>query len=241
MTNSTSERTFDVEAHLKQRAENESLVMVELGHGNYPVFKQQPFEFTGQRAYIGIEAGMRSGRRRAEIRAKAWRRQNAGTSAFFVVQSIGKGKPKGDFRNHTERWLGNYDPRTILPDDAADELFLSNVFCDPFVAHSVTNTGRLSAETSRLLAPEGTMVLRETATPDYVQFLEQALPKLGLSVLGQVHSSNAVTWAKLEEVYGTHKDRRDLELSSDSYYLFLGHSSVANHNGEAPLETTVAV
>lgn len=215
--------SFEIEPYLGQRAGNPSFVMVEIGHGFYPLVDQQA-DLQGQRAYIGIEAGMRSvgGWQATEARSDDMRRQYADRNAFFLTHDLGQGEVIEDFVTGDMQYRGEFKPETILPDGAADEIVASNVFCDPLIAYNFRYTTELLAEMARLISPMGTIVLRETITPWKVKFIEEFTARvMGLEILRKVSPSDQETWAKLEEVFGTHKDVEDFKTYDSSYYLFL--------------------
>ncbi len=175
--------------YLEQRARDPSFVMVELGHGRYPMVGQQPHDFTGQQAYIGIETGMRDD-------------------------------------SSDEYWDGEFDPATILPDGAADEVVASNVFCDPLIGMEWAYTKRMLGETARLVADNGVIVLRETITPWKVVWMDdKTLAEAGLETVERIRPEDTTEWENLEQVYGTHSGIIEYNPYPSAYYLFLAKAA----------------
>lgn len=212
---------FNVDTYLDSRANNPSFVMVEIGHAGLPVAYQQAPGFTGQRAYIGIEAWLRDlWGRQQDRKIDQHRTLGQGQNIFYIAQSLG-GIVNYDDENLKNSWYdGEYDPVTLLPEAAADEVFISNVFCDPHVAYSPDATSKLLAEAARLVDPNGLIVLRETTTPNKaVCFTNRLIDTTGLKTEGLVRSSDTEIWEKLETFYKAEPAKMEPKLGS--YYLFL--------------------
>lgn len=211
---------FEILDYLEERALNPSFVMAELGYGRLPIVGQQPHSFTGQQAYIGIEAGMR-GRASAEKRALRLREEHSGINAFFLMHSLGEGRIKGKRFGNT-RYRGDFDTETILPERAADEVVVSNVFCDPLIARDQGRTIALLQEAARLVTPAGKVVLRDNVSPEAVEHIHHhSLRRAGLEAVRRIRPSDTGDWKDLEQVYGTHYDVHDFHPPPESYYLFL--------------------
>lgn len=219
-------RDFDLETYLDWRAQDPAFVMVEFGHGDYPVAYDQPGGFTGQRAYIGLEAWLRHPLGPIQLSLiEELQDKHQGQNIIYLDQSLGKhgesnrqtvGRPSKT--SDRETFIGPYDPVTILPDGAADELFLSNVFGDGHVAHSIQRSRLLLAEVSRLTAENGLVVIREGFTPD------KARPRLSAKMIEQAglqkvtrYTPRSKMWDQLEELYGA-SSRYD---KKKSFYQFL--------------------
>jgi hypothetical protein len=216
---------FDAQAHLAARAANPSFTMVEMGHDWLPVAEHQPTAFTGQRVYIGIEAWLRDpyGAKRSGLVEKT-ADIRASQNVFFMAQDLG-GEVCRDSDETPSWYSGEYDTQTVLPDGIADEVFMSNVFCDPHIAHYGDRTERLLTEVARLTADGGKIVLRETITPQYVRLLSSPrnplVRQLGLQVEARVAPNEEEAWGQLEEVYEADRSCAFLEPRLDSYYLLL--------------------
>ena len=78
---------FEVGRYLESRAENPDFVMVEIGHGANPVASRQPFEFTGGRAYIGIEGWLRYPE--SSFKEQTDYTDRKGKNIFFISQDLG--------------------------------------------------------------------------------------------------------------------------------------------------------
>lgn len=216
---------FSVDTYLDRRATNPSFVMVEIGHGGLPVAYQQNPGFTGQRAYIGIEAWLRDRwNRQRDRKVDQHNALRQGQNIFYVAQKLG-GSVLYDEDNPRYSWYeGEYDPKTLLPDGTADEVFLSNVFCDPHIADSRDATTRLLSEAVRLAESSGMIVLRETITPHKTVYLTSRLiDDYGLRVEGGVIPSDENAWSKLEELYKAEPSK--MGPSYGSYYLFLSKTT----------------
>lgn len=212
---------FNVDTYLDSRANNPSFVMVEIGHAGLSVAYQQTPGFTGQRAYFGVEAWLRDewGRQR-ERQEEQHKALGDGQNIFYIAQELG-GVACYDEEDPRYSWYdGEYNPKTSLPDSIADEVFISNVFCDPHVAYSPDATSKLLAEAVCLVDPNGLIVLRETITPGKVGFLTNSLVHTtNLKVEGVARPTNYGIWDKLEEAYNA--EPRKHAPSLGSYYLFL--------------------
>lgn len=219
-----AEAGFEVKDYMQQRAENPSLVMVEIGHANLPVAYQQPFSFTEQRAYIGIEAWLRGGKTGL---AKMKRDNPAGQNIFYISQDTG-GKATVNPYVPAE-YEGPFDTQTRLPDKAADEVFASNVFTDPLVGEDEERSSKLLAEVSRIIDDDGVIVLKETATPEHSTYIrnEEFLALFGLQVAAVAKRDrwwrNSL-WRKLEYAYKHPRDLGENDYTK-SFYLFLTKNS----------------
>lgn len=196
-TNSSPD--FSVDKYLKTRAENPDFVMVEIGHGNFPVAFQQG-GFTGDRAYIGVEAWLRDlcGKKNY---VESLRQQRGEQNIFFIDHdTIGTTDwscdPDGGFLEYT----GSYSAETILPPGTANEVFLSNVFGDPHVAFS-GGSEALVKETSRLAKLGGFVIIRETITPHFLQLSVDQVENSGLEVTKIVTQEDEHEWQALQELY----------------------------------------
>ena len=198
---------FDFKAYARHRTQNPNFIMVEFGHGLRPVAYRQPAGFTGQRAYVGVEAGLREAKLHARAQLGVLQAKYPDENITYIDQDLNKNG------NRVERilsrlmrpigFVGLYDPSTILPDGAADEVFLSNVFGDPQVANSKVRTQRLLDEVSRVTAEKGMVVIRETITPTVAQasLTGAALQNAGLQTAGS-YTQEDQCWDHLEGVYG---------------------------------------
>ena len=213
---------FNLGAYLEQRNQSHNFVMVEFGHGLRPAAFRQSVEFTDQRVYIGIEPWLRNSRSNGERRLYHLQAENSEQSISFIDQDLDKGGTRTQRRlsrvGRVLGFVGLYDPSTILPDGAADEILLSNVFGDPQVAGSKKRTKRLLDEVGRLTAEQGMVVIRETITPLNAQ---HSLTKIALQNAGlkaaKCYSPTDEKWESLEAVYGAGKRY----WHSDRFYQFL--------------------
>lgn len=100
-------------------------------------------------------------------------------------------------------------------------MFVSNVFCDPFLAHHGSRTEKLLTEIHRILDPAGVVILRETITPDYVNEIDtELLESIGLqpTAVKTLKDTEPNLWDKLEARYD---GQRYSDIHKNSYYLFL--------------------
>lgn len=217
-------RDFDLTDYLDLRDHNPTFVMVEFGYGDYPVAFAQPGGFTGQRAYIGIEAWLRHPSGPVEFDMTKVKDQDRYQNIIYLYQGLGK--PGESNRQTVGRhpanpdkriFIGPYDPTTVLPDGAADEFVLSNVIGDGHIAHSLQRSRKLMAEASRLTDPNGVMVIRETMTPLKARqrLTANMLQRVGLQVVAE-HVPGDAMWDRLEGLYSS-SDRHQ----PTSFYQFL--------------------
>jgi hypothetical protein len=208
-------QVFNVQDYMGNRDVREDFVIVELGHNAVPIARNQQ-NLTGNRAYIGVEAWIRD-------RKHSHYLQHLGDSAlkntFFIDQYLYPEMEHATDRlsHDAEVFSESYDPTTILPNNAADELFLSNVFGDPHIYASPDRPRLLLQEATRLLAPNGTMVIRETLTPHFPQ---SALTDAGLHIVHrQDYGDNEIFWGELESVFNG--GNRFALVEPTSFYLFI--------------------
>jgi hypothetical protein len=199
--------TLDIAEYFKFRTEREDFVMVEIGHGAKPAAFADPDNFSGGRAYIGIEAWLRDplNLKRDVIDLRPYKNRNI----FFIDRSTVKTNIDGFS-----------DTFAILPDSSADELLLANLLGDPEVVHGSINNANILSESRRLIGQVGKLVIRETVTPVVIGSQLELLTSAGLQTEAIVRPDNAEAWSKLEEVYGS--GGFHIFEHPDSYYIFAG-------------------
>jgi hypothetical protein len=215
---------WDVQYYLAERAVRASFMMVEIGHGGEPAAYCQP-NLSGQRAYVGVEAWLRDaqGKKREHLRSLEAKRpdQNVAFIDHNVDPDTTPPLPADPARMRHSR---PYKPRTILPDEAADEVLFSNVFGDPHVADSSKRTANLLREARRLVDEEGIIVIRETITPEsaMLRLTDETLEDTGLQSVAR-HWYPSRRWQQLEKTYaGKGLDRFPKPMN---FYQFLARIS----------------
>jgi hypothetical protein len=185
---------LDVQAYLAERNIQESFVLAEIGHQNIPIAPLQ-HNLNGQRAYVGVEAWFGSmpgqGLRRAI-------EQTSGKNASFVRQHVATGVTRNEVSGD---WMDLYDPTTVLPDAAADEVFMGNVFGENNLYSDRKRTVHLAQEAARLIGENGMLVVRETTTPDFAKLDDVQLARAGLVAVHRESFSTAPIWRQLEQTY----------------------------------------
>jgi hypothetical protein len=219
----TAERApgaFDVDQYIAQRNADPDFLLIELGHRVSPIAFQQPVGFNGKRAYIGIEAWLRDiyGIEQKHV-ASLTDTHRGDQNIFFMPLFVNDGN---DGRFH--RTSDEYDPRISLPTGVASEIFMGNVFGDPHIHGGSDRTENLLAEVARLAKLGGTVVIRETITPEYTHLAKRLLEINGLRKAYEVGPGNKETWEKLEAIFAGHHGQHDPLPSS--FYMFL--SRIAN-------------
>jgi len=215
---------FDVDAYLDRRDRDWSFIMVEFGHGPRPAAFRQPVGFTGQRAYIGIEPWLYRPRPSEKYEMQILQAEHAGENISFIDQDLDiNGNRIQRILSRIIRPLGGvglYDVSSVLPDEAADEILLSNVFGDRNFFASKERTQRLLHETNRLLAMQSVMVIRETMTPLEARrsLTEEVLQNAGLEIVGDCTPADQA-WESLEAVYGS--GRTFKAAAEQRFYQFL--------------------
>lgn len=212
---------FSVVEYLRARAEQLDFAMVEFGHDTLPVAHLQPFAFTGQRLYVGLETWLRDDGcyKHESLLARKVEYAKDG-NIFFLHHDVGS-----EVRRDEEgTWItGEYDPATALPTELADEVLLSNVFGDPHISCHSKKVGALLAEAARITKPGGCVVIREAITPTHSDHtLTEALIKdLGLVKSAVVKFADQTSeWAELEKLYKA--EPIDLyPYPQSSFYYFL--------------------
>jgi len=211
---------FNPFMYLSEREKQSDFVMVEFGHRLRPIaYKPEAF-FIDQRCYAGVEAW----HYHDDIdRLEALAAKFPGRNVAFIEPNFGSSDELwNDFLPECEE--GPYSPGTILPDGAADEVFLSNVFGDPLLAGSKQGTSRLLHETGRILNERGVVVVRETLTPEYASrsLTLEMIAGAGLrkATAWRPNGSKWIEhiWSRLEDVY---KPPGSSSWAHDSFYQFL--------------------
>lgn len=206
-------------SYLAQREQKDAFVMVEFGHDALPVAFKHPHTFTGGRAYIGYEAWLRDPRGEKRATVQDLHASNGGNerNIHFQTLSLGGTVRSANDRGAIERWYeGDYNPSTPLPDSSVEEVFIGNVFGDPYVANVRERTDALLEEATRILAEDGTLVVRETITPFRTMGnFEASVAASGLSARARVTPRDA-EWDALE-----HHFSNDRIHTLGSYYLLL--------------------
>ena len=203
--------------------------MVEIGHNTHPVAFQQPFQFTGGRAYIGVEAWLREGQGELEDTVAILTRQ--GHNIVFLTQDIGGGVYSDrtiptDEEAFFTWYEGPYNTRTPLSDGAGDEVFLGDVATDPHIGENEEFSTKLLTEVSRLAGSEGMIVLREHKTPHRSTYIldEEFLALFGLSKVGFVTRDNPEDWARLHPVYRGDISSEE-KYPEKSFFMFLAKTA----------------
>jgi len=217
-----SENTFDLPGYLERRSSSSSFSFVEIGHRATPIAPHIP-DLTGERTYVGIESWLRdqSPYGGFSYLASELRLAAKGTTAAYLHNKL-SGEiaydPGDEYYEHS--WYdGEYDPETPLPDGVADELFMGNVLCDPQPGWSSRkDKDRLLREVTRLLAPTGVLVTRETITSREARISRNRYIEAGLLPVGYYGPYLTDEWRRLEITY----QGKTLErYSSSDHYLFL--------------------
>lgn|GEM_PF-3027672 len=225
--NSPVEPSFDLSEHLESRIKDPNFIMIEIGHDSLPVAYQQPFEFRGKRAYIGLEAWLRDpiGVKKECIRELRETVEN-GQNVFYMSYDTGGVIERDGYEEEGgySWYRGNYDTSSILPKEVAQEVFISNVFCDPHIASSKERTTSLLSEAARVIDAGGIIVLRETITPEKVMHLnENLLKKLSLKIQKTIVPESLAEWELLETIYKA--EPYPVRPETGSYYMFLSKDS----------------
>ncbi len=230
MRGETASPSFNIEQYLESRDQNPHFVMVEVGHGSIPVAYQQPEGFTGKRAYIGLEAWLRSPKQDGYVYLqKKIGKKALDQNIFYMSYDVGgeiRREPRFDMPDDTW-YLGPFETQSLLPDQTANEVYASNVFCDPHISYHRGRTETLLGEMTRILDDNGVIILHETITPTFVSEIDQEmLDGLGLKLLAiEEQVSKNPLWDTLQDRYdGSHEFIRNL-AHPNSFYLFLGKNT----------------
>lgn len=207
---------FSVDSYLEARAQSPNFVMVEYGYRENPAALVADADFTNNRAYIGVDAHIRDPIGEASSSLKKRLNRVEGQNVFFVDQDLG-GTLLFDDPELGCDYVGKYDAQTILPDNVADEVFASNVLCDPMVADYQDRTYSFVAELARVTSGAGYIVLRETISPREVRFLDEAIGIFGLEKVMTVEPDSS-EWETLERSYSPHLIS---VMAKSSYYMYL--------------------
>lgn len=211
---------FSIEEYLAQRDDaGRTFTMAEIGHGGVPVAFKQPVPFAGERTYIGLENWMRGDKSWTQ---RLMAKRSFDDNVFFMNYESGGAVHSASEGGRVERWYsGPFDTESLLPDESCDEVFASNVFCDPYLAYSRERTQKLLHEMQRVTAKDGMIVLRETITPVFVDEIDTTmLLEIGLQPvhIEDVECADPETWGMLEERYNGESMH---DRYPGSYYLFL--------------------
>lgn len=205
---------------LAARDENLKFVMAEFGHYDIPVAFQQPEPFTGDRAAIGIETWFRDYHGKAREAVEKQRdADDLEQNIFFLEYNAGLSMCY-DSLGRIISSSGKFRPETVLPDEAVDETFASNVFGDENMANSRENTLSMLGEMSRLTSEEGRIVIRETISPRANPFLTKELfEESGLKLDLIIIQDATDDWERLEEVYNA--ENAGHAIMPFSFYMIL--------------------
>lgn len=210
---------FEVGEYLESRSQNPNFIAVEFGHREKPIAFSEATDFTGDRAYIGIEANLRNGYGFMCLDDMVSESGLEDSNVFFIDHVVGRIKSGWD----DVEIDGDYQAETILPPDIANEVFAGNVVCDPIVAHNEKRTNSFIEELARVVAPAGRIILRETITPKEIKYLKSALAISGLSRVATI-TPQCKEWTQLEKVYDCDYDPFYSCISKSSFYMFLQKS-----------------
>lgn len=211
-----AEKGFEVGSYLDQRAIKPGFVMIEIGHGGNPIVHNQPFEFTDDRAYIGIEGWLRYPEHK--FKEDPEYKEREGKNIFFISQKLGVEVCREGYEESSHSWLeGEYDPVTILPDEAGDEIVLINVLSDRHIERT-DRAEKLLREAGRLAATDGMVVVKEVITPQNSCIeVPGMIESAGLEV-AKIITPDDDEWNQLELVYMSDEG---ITPEEGSHYLFL--------------------
>lgn len=219
---------FDLSKYLAERTSRPSFMVVEFGHGYRPLAFHQG-SFTGQRMYVGVEAWMRNIEDVARNELKTLEDKSPHQNVAFIEAVSSRAADK--LRKYRTEDEDPYDPRVMLPDNAGDEVFLGNVFGDPYIATSERRTGLLLHEVSRIAASNGVIVIRETVTPEKSRrsLTPEVIASAGLRMVADYKrtddttSNHGILWRQLEAVYRPRKQQYwdNPTVKDQHFYLFL--------------------
>jgi hypothetical protein len=214
---------MDIGSYLPLRDRSE-FVLVEIGHGSHPIaYDQAPF--TGERAYIGIECWLRdfAGIRRDALEEmhSTYKKQNI----FYVDLNVGEAT---DYDQSESLYEGEYEAETLLPVEAADEVFLSNVFGDPKIASMEGHTQSLLNEVSRLISKNGVVVIRETLTPKMCleTLCADVIEAAGLKLASEIKYHRDSLFLDLEKIFNPRKNSYFNVINDKSFYIFLAKTTM---------------
>jgi hypothetical protein len=204
--------------YLSQRCAHPDFIMVEFGHELIPVAHQQPFEFRGRRAYIGVEAWLREPCMDQAI--SKLRASQLGQNIFFITHNLG-GAVQWDDSKEGSWYEGQYDATTELPALSAREVLASNVFGDPHIAEYPERTDALLRELARLADMKGKIIIRETVSPQNIKYLDEGLwHNAGLTLDTTVTPDYIQEWYALERIFNGEQGS-SLYQEPESFYMLL--------------------
>lgn len=195
--------------------ERDNFVMAEIGHRLTPIVPYQK-PFTGNRAYIGIEANLRNPFGKFDDDMQSIKDRYTDQNVFFVDHDTGGNAIYTEGELSSRAYEGEYDTTTFLPDNSVDEVFLGNVFGDYHVAWH-QNTDKLIRECARIIDQNGTIIVRETITPQNVQISDKALALQGLKQVARITTTNP-SWDQIENIFAGTEFRI---FNPNAYYLFI--------------------
>lgn len=196
--------SFNVHEHLETRRNDPNFHLVEFGHSIFPIAFQQGIPFSGGRAYTGIEGWLANLDRGPNILAEQCKREIQSQNIRFITQDLGSYPLSEDGFPIEELYEGEYNTRTPLSDNEASEVVASNVLTDPIVSDIPFRSINLLREMGRIIKPSGLIVLRETITPKYRDYLDDGSVAIaGLRVIAKLRHGELEpqAWQSLEEVY----------------------------------------
>ncbi len=208
------DNNFILSQYLNLR-EKDNFVMAEIGHRLTPVVPYQK-PFVGDRAYIGIEANLRNPFGRFDSDMQTIKDRYADQNVFFIDHDTGGSAIYAEEGLSSRDYEGDYNATTFLPDKSVDEVFFGNVFGDYHVAWH-QNTGKLIRESARIIDQNGTIIVRETITPQNVQISDEMLALEGLKQVAIITTTNT-SWDQMENIFAGSEFRI---FNPNAYYLFI--------------------
>lgn len=168
---------FSLSAWLEQYDAAENFVTVELGHGSRPLAGQH--QYNKGRAYIGVEANINyefGANGKTEEAIRDIKESRPEENIFFLNIETGFSEEKY-ISDRIARMNGQtYDPESVLPEGAADVVYVAHVLDDPRL-HAGGNDLKLMQEAARIVSPAGKIVISEYDNRWYTlpeSFLEAA-------------------------------------------------------------------
>lgn len=198
------QESFSVREHLETRRHDPDFHLVEFGHSIFPIAFQQGVPFYEGRSYTGIEGWLVNPDKGPSMLAEQCKKKIQGQNIRFITQDLGSYPMADDGFPIEELYEGEYNTRTPLRDDAASEVVASNVLTDPLVADIPSRSISLLREMGRIIKPSGLIVLRETITPKYREYVDDgSIALAGLQVIAKLRHGEVEpqAWQSLEEVY----------------------------------------
>ncbi|HVV66885.1 MAG TPA: hypothetical protein VHB72_02320 [Candidatus Saccharimonadales bacterium] len=191
--------SFDLRSWLDERKHMPKRVTVELGYGGQPLVMQHPIG--PEQAYIGVEANLNPYYTDPQVSVAGFTGPIGGYDKKGIQAHLRSQRPEDNIF-FIDIDAKHSDGRSVLPDGAADEVYINNVFDDPIIHGSSNGTYNLLAEAARLVTNEGKIIIADELGEGTIPM--NYFEKIGLKADAfYAFSDSPEEWRMMEEDFYT--------------------------------------